>query len=138
MPKLAILFGLALVALGVVGYLGSATAAADGAEPTRAITALIPAFIGAVLAVCGLIALKETARKHAMHGAATVALLGFLAGVGRGAMGLGKFMDGDPSLNQRSFLFVWIMAALCGLFVFLCIQSFRAARRARVEPASAG
>ncbi|MEM7558346.1 MAG: hypothetical protein AAF394_04430, partial [Planctomycetota bacterium] len=77
------------------------------------------------------LAFKESFRKHAMHGAAMIGLLGVLAGAGRGAMGLGKFFSGDPSLNQRSFLFVWLMALICGVFVFLCVQSFRAARKQR-------
>ena len=94
-------------------------------------TALIPAFFGGLLALCGVIAFKESARKHAMHAAAMVGLLGMVAGAGRGAMGIGKFMSGDPSLNQRSFLFVWIMAILCGVFLYLCVQSFIAARKRR-------
>ena len=129
MAKTTILFGILLIALGVVGYTGSAPA--DDPEGARAVTALIPAFVGGLLALCGLIALKESAMKHAMHAAAMVGLLGFLAGAGRGGMGVGKYLNDDPSLNQRSFLFVWLMAALCGIFVFLCVQSFRAVRRAR-------
>ncbi|MEC8556139.1 MAG: hypothetical protein VXZ82_14110 [Planctomycetota bacterium] len=154
MAKVAIICGLLLIGLGVVGYMGHepAQASADGvavAEGTdsaaesssegdaedkpakKSVTALIPAFVGILLAFFGALALKESMRMHAMHGAATVGLLGALAGAGRGAMGLGKFFSGDPSLNQRSFLFVWLMALICGVFVFLCIQSFIAARKQR-------
>ena len=52
-------------------------------------------------------------------------------------MGLGKFLNDDPDLNRRSFLFVWLMALLCGVFLFLCIQSFRAVRKQREAEARA-
>ena len=163
MAKTTITTGIILIAIGIVGYLGSdatpksdsvateqvqtdadsrgedaeaesnsASTESTNAEPAkkgRSVTALIPAIVGGVLALCGLIALNESARKHAMHIAATVGLLGFLAGAGRGGMGIGKFISGDPSLNQRSFLFVWLMAIVCAVFVFLCVQSFRNARK---------
>lgn len=156
MAKIANICGLLLIGLGVVGYTGQepAKASSEGAAAGQAegestesdssageqaeakpnkksITALIPAFVGVLLASFGALAMKESMRMHAMHGAALVGLLGAIAGVGRGAMGLGKFFSGDPSLNQRSFLFVWLMALICGVFVFLCIQSFRAARKQR-------
>ena len=161
MAKITIVFGIILIALGVVGYSGStpsaaqtadspnaeeSTSAADSAtdDPTtgaaetagpakKSVTALIPAFFGIGLLICGIVALKESLLKHAMHGAAMLGLLGTLAGTGRGAMGLGKFFSGDPSLNQRSFLFVWLMAVICGLFVFLCVRSFINARKRREQ-----
>ncbi|MEO0662565.1 MAG: hypothetical protein AAFZ87_13600 [Planctomycetota bacterium] len=110
----------------------------DAAEPSAAVddqgpsvTALIPAFVGGLLVLLGVAALRESARKHAMHGAATVALLGFLAGAGRGSSKISAYLENDPDLNVRSFFFVWIMAGLCLLHVVLCIRSFRAARRSR-------
>ncbi|MEM1227449.1 MAG: hypothetical protein AAGJ40_17255 [Planctomycetota bacterium] len=146
MAKTTIVFGLLLIGLGVFGYVGgggsaapsaetdlsTASEAAEAVEPAKkSVTALIPAFVGAALALCGLLAMKESMLKHAMHGAAMIGLLGTLAGAGRGAMGLGKFFSGDPSLNQRSFLFVWLMALICGAFVFLCVRSFIAVRKRR-------
>ncbi len=143
MAKVTIIFGILLIGLGVIGYSGGGPASApsdpatESAEesssekPKKSITALIPAFFGGALVLCGLLALKESLLKHAMHGAAVVGLLGAIAGAGRGAMGLGKFFSGDPSLNQRSFLFVWLMALICGTFVFLCVRSFIAARKRR-------
>ncbi|MEM9658897.1 MAG: hypothetical protein AAF961_11100, partial [Planctomycetota bacterium] len=107
--------------------------AADSSTGKKSVTALIPTFFGAVLVLCGVVALNESLLKHAMHAAAAVGLLGTLAGAGRGAMGLGKFFAGDPSLNQRSFLFVWLMALICGVFVGLCVRSFIAARRKREQ-----
>ena len=148
MAKTTIIFGLLLIALGVVGYLGAGTpkpatdetataevTAEETAAPKKSVTALIPAIFGGLLVLFGVLALKESMLKHAMHGAAMVGLLGTIAGAGRGAMGLGKFFSGDPSLNQRSFLFVWLMALLCGVFVYLCVQSFIAARKRKTAEA---
>ncbi|MEM8736570.1 MAG: hypothetical protein AAGG44_20230, partial [Planctomycetota bacterium] len=69
-------------------------------------------------------------------GAATVGLLGGLACIGRGSMGLGKFFSGDPSLNLRSFTFVWLTAVICVIFVVMCVFSFIAARKQREAEAS--
>ncbi|MEM8671217.1 MAG: hypothetical protein AAGG48_27090 [Planctomycetota bacterium] len=158
MAKVTIVFGFVLIAIGVVGYLGTestteSASAESGAANTgsadtdsnegaadvasesdpskRSITALIPAFVGLNLVLFGFLALNDSYRKLAMHIAVVVGFFGTIAGAGRGAMGLGKFFSGDPSLNQRSFLFVWMMAIVCGAYVFLCVQSFRAARKAR-------
>lgn len=155
MAKITIVFSILLILLGVVGYLGTPAApeattttnsaddtqaSADGddekAKPAkRSVTALIPSFVGLLMMLFGFLALNEKMRMHAMHGAVLVGLLGCLAGLGRGAMGLGKFFSGDPSLNQRSFLFVWLMAFICAAFVVVCVNSFIAARRNREKDA---
>ena len=58
---------LALIAIGVGGYT---------LPETTSPTALIPAGIGGILAVCGLLAFKESRRKHAMHVAMLLAVVG--------------------------------------------------------------
>ena len=144
MAKITIIFGMLLIGLGVVGYAGdgpastssdveseSAAESSPAVAKKKSVTALIPAFFGVALLFCGLLALKESLLKHAMHGAAVIGLLGTIAAAGRGTMGLGKFFSGDPSLNQRSFVFVWLMALICGVFVCLCVSSFMAARKRR-------
>lgn len=149
MAKTTILFGFILIGLGLIGYLGTdptpaaaaegdaAATEADASAGKRPVTALIPAIVGVLLTICGGLALKESMLKHAMHGAAMVGLLGAIAGAGRGAMGLGKFFSGDPDLNRRSFLFVWLMAIICGVFVALCVRSFIATRKRREAEAAA-
>ena len=74
MPIVSIVIGALLVGLGAYGYTAS---------DTKSITAWIPAFVGGPLILCGLIALKESLLKHAMHVAAMLGLLGFLASAGR-------------------------------------------------------
>jgi TRAP-type C4-dicarboxylate transport system permease large subunit len=74
----AIACGVLLIIIGIAGY-------ANGLMTERAsLTALIPAVFGALLAVFGYIAgAKEDLRKHMMHAAAAVALIGFLLTAGR-------------------------------------------------------
>lgn len=142
MAKVTVVIAALLILIGCVGYFGTPTAepsspennaaeTAEAAPSKNSVTALIPAFVGAILLVCGLLSFNEGMRKHAMHAAVSIGLLGFLAGAGRGAMGLGKFFSGDPSLNTRSFIFVWLMAILCLVFVVMCVNSFIQTRKRR-------
>ena len=124
MSKITIGFGMALVALGLVGYLG---AAADH----RSITALIPAFVGGPLLLCGLIALKDSLRRDAMHAAAVLGLLGAIAAWGRGLMKVNVLFDAEAAGSRRAVVMVLLMAVICTVFVVLCVQSFIAARRAQ-------
>ncbi len=107
-----------------------------GMAPKRSITALIPAFAGGLLLMFGGLALNENWRKHAMHGAVLVGLLGTLAAGGRGAGGLMKWISGDATVNTRSLFFVCAMAVLCGVFVILCVNSFIQARKRRTTAAA--
>lgn len=75
MARLTLAFSAILIALGLVAYFLLA-------DPgSRSVTALIPAFFGVVFAILGAIALKESLRKHAMHGAVLLTLLA-LGGTG--------------------------------------------------------
>jgi len=119
MPLIAIVCGLLLIAVGVAGYTLS-----DAESP---VTALIPAGVGLLLALSGAIvqAMPGT-RKHVMHFAVTVGLLGFLAAAGRLAMVLAQ---GKGSTLGRASLAA--MAIICAVFVALCVKSFIDARRNR-------
>lgn len=151
MAKNSILFGVLLTALGLVGYFGTDPNAmtTEAAKPTAAATdtktdsagqaqesaksgpsktALIPSAFGLLLLICGTLGLDERMRKHAMHAAAGVALLGFLAAGGRLASKLGDVFAGNIS---RPMLFIILMAVLCLVYVILSVQSFIAARKAR-------
>ena len=127
MPAVSVVFGLLLIALGVWGYWGDVLGlwVLLGFQPPdgKSITALIPAAVGILLAVCGLLAFKESRLKHAMHGAAMIGLLGFVAALGRILM-TGK-VEGVSGVSLT------VMSLLCGVFVALCINSFIQARRRR-------
>ena len=60
-------FGIVLIALGVASYFLTGR---------TSMTALIPAIFGALFVILALVARSEAARKHAMHGAVMLALIG--------------------------------------------------------------
>ena len=126
MAPLTMLFGVLLIVLGLAGFgYGLAT----HGDPARVVTALIPAAAGVLLFVLGVLARREAMRKHAMHAAAAIGLLGAGAAAFRVIQSAfsGSFQWDVPALSQIA------MAVLCGLFVALCVKSFIDARRARTQ-----
>ncbi len=121
MPNVAIAFGAVLCAIGLWGYVGADV-------DKKSVTALIPAFVGIPLIVCGLIAYKDALRKHAMHAAAAIGLLGFVAGAGRGFMKIGNAISDDAEIHRAPRLAL-LMGLVCFVFVATCVWSFIAARR---------
>jgi hypothetical protein len=116
--KVTIAVGLILIGLGLGGYFGTGT---------PSVTALIPAFFGGPILLLGVLALKDGMRKHAMHTAVLLGLIGFLASAGRAIAVLAK---GEIKLPVALAMTI-AMAVVCGIFVALCIRSFVQARRAR-------
>ncbi len=107
--------------IGGVGYVHGVNAGA------ASVTALIPAFFGIVLALCGLLALiREGLRKHLMHVAVIVALLGFILTAGRLLMRVSELTASPAVISQAA------MAVVCLVFVVLSIRSFSLARRGTV------
>jgi len=89
-------------------------------------TALIPAIFGLVLALLGLISrMKDDLRKHLMHAAAAIALIGFILTAGRLVMNLGNLTLSAAVLSQLA------MALISLIFVVLAVKSFADARRNR-------
>lgn len=115
-----------LIVVGVVGYAGQSPNPDTGKV---SVTALIPAFIGGVLAVCGLLAFSDKLRKHAMHFAAMVGVFGFLGGF----MPLQRQWKntGEVDLTKPSAISGELMILICAVFVGLCVKSFIDARKAR-------
>ena len=117
MPSTTRTFGLILIVLGFTSYFLTGGVS---------VTALIPAFFGAVFVVLALVARNESARKHAMHAAVALGLLGFL-GTLRVVPAL---MRGE--FNRPAVLAQLAMMVLMAIYVWLGVQSFKAARRARL------
>lgn len=123
MSRTAIFFGAALILVGVVSYVISNFAS---------VTALIPAFIGAIIALMGLLAQsKENLRQHAMHVAVLIGLLGFIGTSVRWIPSLMNFLSTGAVKNSIAFVSQTITALLCLAFVILCVKSFIDARRNR-------
>jgi hypothetical protein len=122
MAPFALLFGTMMVGLGLIGYLAPGT---FGEYKDVSRTALIPAWLGVALILCGLVAFATpTLRKHAMHLAAVVGVIGFAGGF----MPLSR---SDFDFNKASAVSGALLSGLSLLFVILCVRSFIAARKAR-------
>ena len=120
MPSVTIVYGAILTVIGLTGYFATGQAS---------VTALIPAFLGVPVAICGLLARNERLLKHAMHGAVLLALLGLLGTLSSPAK-LPALLDGTA--ERPAAVLAQILTLLCSLiFVVLSVQSFIAARRAR-------
>ena len=116
MPNLTFFVGSLLVVLGGYAYTQSAT---------RSPMALIPAALGLLFVVLAFLAGREHLRKHAMHGAAALALVGVVAGLG--PVGMGGTRRFPPLMVYSTVA----MSVLCALFLVFAVRSFIAARRAR-------
>jgi hypothetical protein len=118
MSSLSILFGILLNLVGFGGFFFT------GATHY---TALIPCGLGLLLIICGWIAKKESLRRHAMHVAVLVALLGFFSTAsawGKIVALFGPIADPRaPSIIAKS-----TTALFCILFFILCVRSFVKAR----------
>jgi hypothetical protein len=120
MPSLTIALGVALVALGVGGYLLTGGVSA---------TALIPAAFGLVIGAAGLLARDPGKRKHAMHAAVAVALLGLLGSL-RGVLQIGSLLDGTAA-RPAAVVSQVVMAALTIVYIAVAVRSFVNARGRR-------
>lgn len=122
MPSITVVFGLLMILLGLAGYLGTGTSS---------FTALIPAVFGVLFVVLGVVARNEHARKHAMHAAAALAVLGFL-GTARSFAALPDVLAGEETLRGPAAVYSQAaFATLTGIFTILAVKSFVDARRAR-------
>ena len=123
MAKLSIVFGIVLILLGLISYFGISS---------ESVTALIPIFIGIPMSVLGLLALNEKYKKHAMHGAAVLMLIGF-GGTISGLIKFFRMLGGDEFERPTAITVQAIMAVLCLIFLVLAIKSFIDARREKSE-----
>ena len=123
MSKLTVAFGLILLVLGIAAYVITGAAS---------VTALIPAFFGLPILALGVLGqVKEEYRKHAMHGAVGLALLGFLGTIGAVRFGIYMISVGPQHVDNAAAVVVRsIMALLCGAYLYYGIRSFIEARKA--------
>jgi hypothetical protein len=117
MPSTTRLIGIVLMIIGIASY---------WLTGRTSVTALIPAFFGVVFVILAYVARNEAARRHAMHVAVAVGLLGVLGTLGRA---IPAIMNGQ--LTRPAVIAQVVTGLVLGYYVFLGVQSFRAARRAR-------
>ncbi len=119
MKNLTLSLGILLTLLGVASYFGT------GQE---SITALIPTFFGMVFIILALFAGIESLKKHMMHGAAGLALLGAF-GSARGIPGLIDILGGEAVGRPLAIYAQVAMFFMCVVYIVKAVQSFRAARK---------
>jgi hypothetical protein len=126
MAKVTILFGLLLIMLGVVGYVGTGW---------RAPTALIPTYIGIVFTILGFLARRGSPKKRmtVMHIAVTVALLLFLA-TAKSIWDFIQMERGHAMLRPIAVEDKAVMSMMMLIYVLLCVRSFIKARRTPAAP----
>lgn len=111
--------------MSLIGIIGAIIAQADGKFSP---TALIPLVFGVLLIVLGAAAkMKENLRKHLMHAALLVALLGFIGVLFSPAI-KGIITNGEIK-NYTSFSAQIAMAVICLSFIIAGVKSFIAARK---------
>ena len=124
MPKVTIVFGLLLCGLSALVLLVK--------QELKLGTWLIPSVVGLPLVVLGFVAAQNAAsKKHAMHAAVTLALLGGLVALVQGIRQLTDLLFQGKEILPLAAGMIWAMTVLCFAFVGLCVQSFIAARKAR-------
>ena len=117
---------LILVGIGGFGYSYAQTGASH-------LTALIPAVIGILILICGVVSIfRENLRRHLMHGALVIALLGFLGTI-MGVIKLFTLIAGGAVERPLAVVSQSLTAALCLAFILFGIRSFIVARRNRVD-----
>jgi len=114
--KATIGVGIALIAIGAIGYFASGMASW---------TALIPAIFGVAFLVLGVLALAPGRRKLTMHVAAVLALLGAVGP----AMRVRKALGAEDFEVTMAFASQALTALVCAAFVVAAVFSFVAARR---------
>ncbi len=141
MTNQTLICGLALIVIGVFGYKQGTDSAekdyaaqveAQKAEPEivpvkkNVNTALIPAALGGLLILCAIgVIVKPDLRKHIMHLAAVIGVLGLVGGF------VPLIRAGDFDVTKPAARNGLLMALICAIFVYFCVQSFIEARKAR-------
>jgi len=120
MPRITVAFSFVYIAIGLAGFF------LTGAVHK---TALIPAAIGAVLLVLGLLGGKEKLRMHVMHAALLIGLLALLGTV-RSLTKLPAVFDGTA--ERPGAVYAQAATAVLSLvYLAVGVRSFIAARRSR-------
>lgn len=112
-----------LTATGVIAYVAS---------DASSLTALIPAALGVLILIAAFISRAPKARRHALHAALAISLLG-IAGTAMNVMKLGELFAGTA---ERPNAVIASTITFVVLLVFLTagIASFVRARRYRAAP----
>jgi len=113
---LSMIVGVLLIGIGIGAYVYT---------DQKSITALIPAFLGVILIILGVLARNDRMRKHSMHAAMLFALLGVI-------VSLWRLTKSNPNYPAIPYFHIAVVVC-CALFIALGIKSFIDARRRRQQ-----
>lgn len=131
MPAVTMLIGVILILIGVGGY-GYGYAEQFKTGHAASPTALIPAVLGLIITILGFMAAtRENLRKHLMHAALGVALVGLLATISSVPQAF-SLMSGGTINNTAAVISKTLTALSCLILIILGLKSFIDARRNRV------
>lgn len=124
MAKVTLITALVLIVLGIAVFMATGSSAP---------TALIPSYFGIVLGILGLLARTKDSKRRMiyMHIAVTVGLIGVIFPGWRGGSDFIASTHGIAVLHPAAMKEELAMAAICLVYVLLCVRSFVAARQAR-------
>ncbi|MFC7623218.1 hypothetical protein [Microlunatus sp. GCM10028923] len=120
MTRLTQAVAVVLILTGVITFI------ATGAS---SVTALIPAFVGILIGVCGVLAMREKFRRHAIHLALVFALIGALGSL-MNVVKIGQLFNGTAE-RPGAIIESIILLVVTVLYLIFGIRSFIAARKAR-------
>ena len=126
MARVTYVFGILLIALGLIGFWGTGSIHS---------TALIPTWFGLALVAGGILAISpnEGRRKLFMHINVTVGLVGLIGAIAAALQGYGHARSLGEEPDYIALAAKLTMAALLLIYVNLCVRSFIQARRSRQE-----
>ena len=96
--------------------------------PAKSPTLFVPMMLGIPVLFCGVVALNPHRRKHAMHTACVIALLGAFGGGARAVFCMVEFAGGN-GIDGYGLNVIIGMSLICVVFVVICIISFIQTRR---------
>ncbi len=122
MAKITLIFAALLIALGLAGFFGTGS---------LHYTALIPTWIGLILAIGGWLSISpsESRRKLFAHINVTIALIAFIGSVVEIFRGISHAHAIGAEVNPIALTSKIALAALLLLYIILCVRSFITARR---------
>jgi hypothetical protein len=121
MPKITMLFGALLCGISLAVLMIT--------QKVGSPSIFIPMAVGLPLVILGFLSnTMPHLRKHFMHGALALGLLGALAAAVPSFMQIAKLAQGE-SLDMIRAGSVWAMAILCAAYVATGVQSFVRARK---------
>ena len=117
MPLTTRFVGILLVVIGLGSYYLTGR---------TSVTALIPAFFGVLFIALALVARAEAARKHAIHAAVALSLIGLIGTLSRLGPAMSEGLFARPAVMAQ-----FLTAAVLAAYVALGVKSFIDARRSR-------